>query len=124
MRNLRTVTFLGILAVLLAPMMANAAVRGPYLPDANTLHLYHMDDATTATDDGLDAVDIGSVIGGAAFGVTSYSGFGECLSTTDTVAGDAQATIDDGDGVALQIASATGAFTMEALVNLQVDLPV
>ncbi|MGW8256490.1 MAG: PEP-CTERM sorting domain-containing protein, partial [Thermoguttaceae bacterium] len=85
---------------------AMAAIVGPYTADANTIHLWHLDESTVPTPDAANyyySTDITNAkivlnrlsgttnytggTGGsvqAQLGVTSYSGFGTCLDTSDT----------------------------------------
>jgi hypothetical protein len=93
------------------------ALRGPYMADAHTLHLWHMDEA-----DPWPAQPAAGVSGsfaliptnGAVLGAASYEGFG--------TAGDTSAAVTNGfQGSLTPVSSVTGAdgaFTFEALVRL------
>jgi len=92
-------------------------VRGPYTADANTLHLWHMDESNpgpAAPASGVtDSFNL-TPGGGAMLGNLAYAGFG--------AAGDASAATDAGfQGNSIPVSSVTGAdgaFTFEALVRV------
>jgi len=105
---------------------ARAVITGPYTADADTLHLYHFDEAEGSG----SAVDTGSAgtlrdlsIGSAAVqGAPSYAGFGSSLDTT--VLHDNTHAVSDVMAQS-EVQGADGAFTYEAIVqvnNLQ-DFP-
>jgi len=93
------------------------ALRGPYKADANTLHLWHIDEADPGTAQPAAGVT-GSFIliptNGAVLGAASYAGFG--------TAGDTSAAVTNGfQGSSVPVASVTGAdgaFTFEALIRV------
>jgi hypothetical protein len=75
---------------------AHGAIKGPYTVDANTMHLWHLDESTTpAVDqahyrylgtftDKLDANQpLLGLVGAATLGNASYPGFGTALSTAN-----------------------------------------
>ena len=108
-----------------------ADLRGPYTADANTLHLYHLNDsATPAADAGSTNLPLQGLINNATLGSASLSGFGTALNTSNTGATTdrpillAASALANGtaDDVAFSHANATtGAFSMEALVKFSYD---
>jgi hypothetical protein len=118
----------------ITPIAASASVR-TYTPDANTLHLWHLDEsAAPAVDAGTDRLDLPVLSGGATLGNTSFPGFGSALSTFDSGLTGSPASTDAylsaltlvngaGDETTLNYRNAaTGAFTFEAMIRLDVDL--
>ncbi len=117
--------------LLLAALTARAALVGPYAPDANTLHLWHLDQTTTPLNDsGNAAANLSGLLNGATLGNAAYPGFGSALNTLDG----GQDSIAVGTRDALLAASAsagnvavtyadptTGAFTYEAIVWIGFD---
>ena len=113
---------------------ANAIIVGPYLPDADTLHLWHLNEQTVpAVDQGSEGIHLNALRNGATLGNVSYRGFGTALSTYD---GGPDATTDVGrdaylsvhplvngpsDNVTMTYAGPSGAFTFEALVRIDFD---
>ena len=76
------ITVLALILVL-APS-ARAAIVGPYLPDANTLHLWHLDEVAPPCSNTVLRGRILTALGnGATLGNSSFSGFGAALSTYD-----------------------------------------
>src|SRR5947208_3819592 len=64
--------------------IAHATVNGPYTPDADTLHLWHMNEHTApVVDVGADGLHLTALRNGATLGNGSYKGFGTALSTYD-----------------------------------------
>lgn len=124
------------LTATLATITASALIVGPYPPDAQTLHLWHLDETTvpcvdSATSGGTNMAALG---GSATLGNASFTGFGTALSTVDGGQNDIIATNRDAylscrplvnstnDNVLTVLANpVTGAFTMEAIVNIQFD---
>ena len=108
-----------------------ADLRGPYTADANTLHLYHLNDsAVPAADAGSANLPLQGLLNNATLGPASLTGFGTALNTSNTGATNdrpillaASALVNGtGDEVAFSHANATtGAFTMEALVKFSYD---
>jgi len=102
----------------------SAVIVGLYTPDANTLHLWHLDENTAPTIDSvLGGTNLTSLGGSASLGNTSLAGFGKCLSTAVTT-GDylAPRTLvsGTGDDTAMSYAdAATGAFTIEGIVRVE-----
>lgn len=108
------------------------AALAPYTPDANTLHLWHLDEGTApATNAFIGGANLTALSGGATLGNVSLPGFGNCLNTFD---GGQNATAGTGrdaalsaltlangtsDDAPLLLADATtGTFTFEALVRV------
>ena len=118
---------------LLAANVASAAVV-TYTADANTLHLWHMDEtAAPVADSGTSPLNLGVLANGATLGNGSYTGFGFGLSTLDSGLNGAPASLDaylaattlvagTGDNTTMTYAGANGAFTFEAIIRLDVDL--
>ena len=124
-------------AALLAPLLGRAAITGPYATDAQTLHLWHLDEDGSAG--AQDAVSTGAfdlpVLGsGATLGNPSFPGFSGALSTIDGGQNGIAATDKDaylaattlvnggGDDVTLTFADpVTGAFTFEAILRINFD---
>jgi hypothetical protein len=112
---------------------AGAAVTGPYTPDANTLHLWHLDEAGAPAADsvsGANNLPMNGLLNNAVLGVPSFTGFGTSLDTSNTgtttnrpilLAAPAVAN-GTADNVPFSHADpATGAFTIEAIVRFAYD---
>jgi len=119
-------------------MMQAESGRGstlrPYTPDADTLHLWHMNEqAVPVIDMGSDAMHLTALRNGATLGNVSYRGFGTALSTYD---GGPESTADaghdaylaarplvngTGDNVLLNYAGPNGAFTFEAMLRIDFE---
>lgn len=108
-----------------AAIDCKANIVGPYSPDVNTLHLWHMDQTTVPV---LDAVASGgtnltSLQNLATLGNTSFPGFGSALNAYGqgpTVAGAcylAPRTLPT-DATGFTYAGPNGAFTYEAVVQI------
>ena len=98
-----------------------------YTPDASTLHLWHLDEtAAPAGDVGTSPLPLPVLANGAAFGNASFPGFGTALSTAATTTSYlAPLTLVNGAGDESTFPysnAATGAFTFEAIVRLDIDL--
>ena len=117
------------------PIAAALAELRTYSPDANTLHLWHLDEAAApAIDAGNDRLDLPVLANGAIMGNSSFPGYGSALSTFDSGLTGVPASADAylsaltlvngaGDETSLTYRNlATGAFTFEALIRLDVDL--
>jgi autotransporter-associated beta strand protein len=115
-----TAVVLGTIAI-----NSNANIVGPYTPDVNTLHLWHMDQSTVPV---LDSVTSGgtnltSLQNLATLGNASFPGFGSALSAYgqgSAVAGAcylAPRTLPN-DATALTYVGPNGAFTYEAVVQI------
>src|ERR1051325_6351408 len=56
----------------------------PYTPDADTIHLWHMNEQSVPViDTGSDGTHLPALRNGATLGNVSYRGFGTALSTYD-----------------------------------------
>lgn len=113
---------------------ASASTLRPYTVDAETLHLWHMNDQSVPVIDmGSDGTHLTALRNGATLGNVSYRGFGTALSTYD---GGPDATNDAGhdaylaarplvngsaDNVVINYCGASGAFTFEALIRIDFD---
>jgi hypothetical protein len=119
--------------VTFASHSAHADISGPYTADANTLHLWHLDE-TTVPATGSSALSLTALGGGATLGNASFSGFGTALSTfdsgpnvatganTDAYLAPATLVNEAGDNITWSFSeTATGAFTFEALIRLDFD---
>jgi hypothetical protein len=125
--------------------VARAAILGPYATaDADTLHLYHFNEAagsTTVVDSKAGGQNMQGVLNGATLGNTSFPGFGTSLDTSSDALLPANAaganpphrpivlaapTLSnaDADAVSLDWAGADGAFTLEAIVKLDASFNV
>src|ERR1035441_3608080 len=117
--------------LLLAALAAPADLVGPYTPDANTLHLWHLDETTThAVDSATAGINLSGLLSGATLGTASYAGFGSALNTLDggqdaTAAGTRDALLAasaSAGNVSVTYADpTTGAFTYEAIVCIGFD---
>ena len=121
-------------AFLLTQPTAQALIVGPYIPDANTLHLWHMDASAVPIPDDVvvGGTNLVKLASGATLGANSYTGFGTALNTLD---GGQNATTQAGKDAYLAASSAavpgnvaitladpaTGAFTVEALLWIGFD---
>jgi len=93
-----------ILGLTLAASPVTAGISGPYASDANTLHLWHLDEADPgpAADSGNGTTFGLTPTGGTLLGATSFAGFGS--------AGDASAaTVAGLRGSSIPISGVTGA---------------
>ena len=109
----------GILATLgfvLAASPSRGALIAPYTPDADTLHLWHLDEADPgpASDTGNGTTFPLGPTGGASLGAASYSGFGTAADTSGAVAEgfSSAAAVPVAD-----VVGAGGAFTFEAMIR-------
>ena len=121
---------LGFIATLVATALcsAHAGLQIPYTPDANTLHLWHLDDpdGITATDSvataSITLTNVGLPTSGqptnAHLGVASFPGQGTCLQATTKPHFLNGGTFPD---VSSFCNPESGAFTFEAI--LRVDAP-
>jgi len=116
----------------LALAMNSRAALAPYTVDANTLHLWHLDEsATPCIDAVVGGTNLTSLAGGATLSNPSFPGFGTALNTIDggqtaTSASGKNALLSalplvdgPGDNVLTPFANpTTGAFTFEAIVHV------
>ncbi|HXU75357.1 MAG TPA: autotransporter-associated beta strand repeat-containing protein [Methylomirabilota bacterium] len=127
-----TLATLSLLAATLFPSSSPAEIIGPYTPDANTLHLWHLDEsATPAIDFALaGGTNCVGLLNGATLGSASFAGFGSALNTIDggqdgITARDAlltPSTATPPGNIAFTYANSTnGAFTFEAIVRIDFD---
>lgn len=114
---------------------AHASVFGPYTTDADTLHLWHLDELAAPSVDAAPGTgtNLINLANGATLGTSSFSGFGTALNTIDggqdniaATARDAYYTPSVGNpNTSLTpftyANSTTGAFTYEALVWIGFD---
>ena len=123
-------------AGMLLPPTSQAIIVGPYTVDANTLHLWHLNEATPPCIDAVPTTSGGSnlvgLINGATLGTASFSGFGNALNTYDGGPSlNTQAAKDAILGLTAQATnnpvvvayqnSTNGAFTFEAIVRIDFD---
>lgn len=120
----------------LAPGVAQAVVTGPYSVDANTLHLWHLDDSgATATDQAHynyagtfttkpDANQpLTSLFGTASLGNAGYTGFGTALGNGATPNSSGLSALPKANGTTDNADHTfdnptTHAFTMEAIIKI------
>lgn len=134
--NIRRRAQLALGVATLIPSLGFATVTGPYSVDANTLHLWHLDEVGTPAADQAHYNYAGafttkpdanqpltSLFGTGALGSPSYSGFGTAYNggATPNTAGlsalpKANATTDNVDHTFDN--PTTHAFTMEAIVKI------
>ena len=108
------------------------AALAPYSPNADTLHLWHLDEITPpCLDSAPGGTNLTSLAGGATLSNSSFPGFGTALSTLDGgQSGTAAASLDallaarplvsgTGDDTAMAFTDpVNGAFTFEAIVRV------
>ncbi len=131
----------GFLVLLLTTVSTALAQPAPYLPDANTRHLWHFDEASGATSsaDASDGTTLLAIRNGATLGTPSFSGFGLAASTYDAGPGATLAANPNGipgrdaylgplplvngtgDNSSLNFTGPEGAFTIEALLRVDFD---
>ena len=129
-----------LLAISLATAVASLAAANhaacailfaPYTADANTLHLWHLDETATPCIDsvpGTNGVNLLGLATGATLGNASYSsGTNNFTNALNTAAGgaahgDLLAASASAGNVTIQVADpTTGAFTFEAIVQVGFD---
>ncbi|HEX9046950.1 MAG TPA: hypothetical protein VF988_07970, partial [Verrucomicrobiae bacterium] len=112
---------LSLMLALLTPGLSFAVIVGPYTTDANTLHLWHLDESTTpALDSAMGGTNLTSLAGNATLANAAFTGFGTCLSTfaqTNAVL----TPTGVGNTNLVSYAGGNGAFTMEAVVHIEFD---
>src|ERR1043165_5891894 len=112
---------IGVLTV----FSSKANIVGPYTADVNTLHLWHMDQSTVPVFDSVSSGGTNFIVltNGATLGNASFTGFGTAVSALGP------ALITNGacaltprplpSDTALIYAGPSGAFTYEAIVQIQ-----
>jgi hypothetical protein len=128
----RASTLSAILA--LGLVVARGDIIGPYPLDADTIHLWHMNEPVVpVVDVGAEGTHLMALRNGATLGNTSHQGFGLALSTydggpdtTNDAGRDAYLSArplvsEQGDNVLTTYAGPTGAFTYEALVRIDFE---
>lgn len=100
----------------LLPGLLQAAIVGPYAPDASTLHLWQFNEASGTT--AASSMGSGSfaltAVNGATLGNTSFTGFGNAGYT----GGGTDDAFQGNNIKPSAVVGAGGAFTYEALINL------
>jgi peptidoglycan/xylan/chitin deacetylase (PgdA/CDA1 family) len=127
---------LAILAALaLSTVVSRAEILGPYTPDADTLHLWHMNETTPPVVDAApNGTDLTALENGATLGNESYTGakgFGTAVATytgnpatrPGSAGQDAYLAalpLQNGpaDNVTISYAGSSDAFTYEAIVRI------
>ena len=121
--------------IALSTAVCQAEILGPYTPDADTLHLWHMNETTAPVADAApNGTDLTALENGATLGNESYSGvkgFGTALgtytgnpATRPGSAGQdcylAALPLQNGpaDNVTISYAGSSDAFTYEAVVRI------
>lgn len=106
-----------IVSAIFSALPISAAVTGPYVPDADTLHLYHFDGNAEDAAAG-DPIDL-TAAHGATMTDGSYDGFGTALNTyegsSDTDSDQPTAYVDE--AAVSRFVGSDGAFTFEAIVK-------
>ena len=99
---------LRLLTALAAGLVGNSpAAPAPYFVDADTLHLWHLDEATPSCVNAVaGGTSLTSLSGGATLGNVSFPGFGTCLNTVD--GGQSSTNQLDAALSALPLANGTG----------------
>jgi hypothetical protein len=110
---------------------SRGAILGPYSADANTLHLWHIDEATLDVADdpsvsspiGLTSIGAG---GGNALGTPSYAGYGNAysgvtVSNTGLFAKSPTNSSADDTATATFWNQTNGAFTYELIMRVDID---
>ena len=118
-------------ACLLAQNPANATIVGPYTPDPDTLHLWHLDEAAVPAIDSIPSgTNLVGLLNTATLANPSFPGFGTALntigsgqdSTTQRGALLTASTAATPGNVSITVADPTsGAFTFEAIVWIGFD---
>jgi hypothetical protein len=111
MRTLIKVTLVAALAAL----TAQGAVV-PYSSDANTLHLYHADDATTPLADSAGSLPLYDWGSRGTFGVDSVAGLNKAWESSTTVNSDLQSIGNISWGAGSMMGT-DGAFTWEMVLR-------
>jgi hypothetical protein len=123
-----------VIVLVIQASSGHGSTLRPYTADADTLHLWHMNEQSVPVIDlGSDGTHLTALRNGATLGNVSYRGFGTALSTYD---GGPESTADaahdaylaarplvngPGDNVIMNYAGASGAFTFEAMLRVDFD---
>src|SRR5580765_124574 len=127
--------FATVAGVALSTVVSQAEILGPYTPDADTLHLWHMNETTAPVADAApNGTDLTALENGATLGNESYTGakgFGTAVATyTGHPATRPGSAGQDGylaalplqngpaDNVTISYAGSSDAFTYEAMVRI------
>jgi autotransporter-associated beta strand protein len=123
-------------AVVCLHLSAQAIIVAPYTADANTLHLWHLDESAVPAIDAVaipPGTNLVNLANGATLGASSFAGFGAALNTIDggqdniaTTGRDAFLTPVPGNpntatGPFTFANATTRAFTLEAIVWIGFD---
>jgi autotransporter-associated beta strand protein len=125
MRSYKTVAASAAILALLATANTYANIVGPYTADANTLHLWHMDQSTVPVLDSVvsGGTNLTSLQNGATLGNASYPGFGSAVNAYGPGPSFASScylapqTLPN-DNTSFTYAGPNGAFTYEAIVQI------
>jgi len=124
-----------VAAVAVSTVVSKAEILGPYTPDPDTLHLWHMNETTAPVADAApNGTDLTALENGATLGNESYTGakgFGTAVATyTGNPATRPGSAGQDGylaalplqngpaDNVTISYAGSSDAFTYEAVVRI------
>ncbi len=127
MKTAKILLSLSLLA--LTPHLSNALIVGPYTPDANTLHLYHFNEAATpcvdsATSGGTNLTYMinGGTLGGAGYatGFTNAITFGSFTASNAVIFPIGSGNV--GTPIPFTYAGTSGAFTYEALLHIEFNV--
>jgi peptidoglycan/xylan/chitin deacetylase (PgdA/CDA1 family) len=119
----------------LSTVVGQAEILGPYTPDADTLHLWHMNETTApVVDAAANGTDLTALENGATLGNESYAGakgFGTALATytgnpatrpgsagQDSYLAALPLQRGPADNVTISYAGSSDAFTYEAVVRI------
>jgi hypothetical protein len=101
----------------MATATATADIIGPYTPDADTLHLWHLDDsdANSSVSDSGGSVNL-SKQSGATLGNAAFAGFGTAGNTNAANNSIFRSSVNNPGPLPAPV-GAGGAFTYEAMIN-------
>ncbi len=92
-----------------------ADIVGPYTVDADTLHLWHLDETGNLASDATGAVSV-SRQSGATFGNPAFTGFGTAGNTNAASNSIIRSSVNNPGPIVAPV-GAGGAFTYEAMIN-------
>ena len=124
MKTAKLLVYLALLA--LAPHLSKALIVGPYTADANTLHLYHFNEAAAPCVDSalsggtnLTYMINGATLGGAGYaaGFTNAIQFGSFTASNAVIFPIGSGNV--GTTIPFTYAGSSGAFTFEAVVHVE-----